>query len=67
MSTIEIILITVIISSCIAIYVGAVVMHEIYKKHKEDLGMLNARIDELEKRWTWLDERYAKHEAKYHR
>jgi hypothetical protein len=67
MSILEIIIYAVVTSLCISIIVGAIVWHKLSKKHEEEVGMLKARIDNLERRWIWLEERYAKHEAKYHR
>lgn len=66
MSILEIIIYTVVTSLCISIIVGAIVWYKLYKKHEEEVGMLKARIDNLEHRWVWLEERYVEHMAKYH-
>ncbi len=41
--------------------------YTINKKHEAEVGMLKAQIANMQERWIWLEERYAKHEAKYHR
>jgi hypothetical protein len=67
MSVLDIIICTLVISLCISIVVSAVFYYKLNKKHEEEVGMLKAQIANMQQRWIWLEERYAKHEAKYHR
>lgn len=67
MGIIEIIICSVIISVCLSTLVGAIVYYKLTKKHEAEFGMLKAQIANLQERWIWLEERYAKHEHKYHR
>ena len=64
---VDVIICSVVISLCLSILVGAIVYHKLTKKHEADIGMLKAQIANVQERWIWLDERYIKHEAKYHR
>ena len=64
---VDIIIWSVIISLCLSIVVGAVFYYELNKKHNAEIGMLKAQLANLQERWIWLEERYAKHEHKYHR
>jgi hypothetical protein len=66
MSVLDIIICTFVISLCISIIVGAAFYYKLSKKREEEVGMLKAKIDNLEHRWIWLEERYIEHEAKYH-
>lgn len=66
MSVLYIIICTLVISLCMSIIVGAVFYYKLNKKHEEEVGMLKARINNLEHRWVWLEERYVEHMAKYH-
>lgn len=65
MSVLDIILCTLVISLCMSIIVGTVFYYKLNKKH-EEVGMLKTRIDNLQHRWTWLEERYVEHMTKYH-
>ena len=67
MSTLDIIICTVVISMCMSIVIGAVFYFKHEKKHAEEVSFLKAQISNMQERWIWLEERYAKHEAKYHR
>lgn len=67
MSALDIIICTVVISLCMSIVVGAIFYFRLEKKHDEEVGMLKAQLGNMQERWIWLEERYAKHEAKYHR
>jgi Na+-transporting NADH:ubiquinone oxidoreductase subunit NqrC len=67
MSVLDIIICILDISLCTSIIVGAVFYYKLSKKHEEEVGMLKAQIANMQQRWIWLEERYAKHEAKYHR
>ena len=67
MGIIEIIICSVIISLCLSIMVCACFYYKLNKKHDEEVSFLKAQIGSLQERWIWLEERYAKHEAKYHR
>lgn len=67
MSTLDIIICTVVLSLCMSIVIGAVFYFKHEKKHDEEVGMLKSQIASMQQRWLWLEERYAKHEAKYHR
>jgi hypothetical protein len=67
MDIVSIIICTVVISFCMSALAGAVVWHTLSKKHREEFGMLKAQIANMQERWIWLEERYAKHEHKYHR
>lgn len=66
MGIIETVICTVVISICTSICAVAIVWHELTKKRREEVGMLKAQIANMQQRWIWLEERYAKHEAKYH-
>ena len=63
----DIIICMLVISLCT--FIGAVVAieYKLVKKYKEEVSFLKAQIGSLQERWIWLEERYAKHEAKYHR
>ena len=52
---------------CMSIVIGAVFYFKHEKKHDEEVSFLKAQIASLQQRWIWLEERYAKHESKYHR
>ena len=67
MDIVSIIICTIVISFCMSVLAGAVVWYTLSKKHREELGMLKAQIANMQERWIWLEERYAKHEHKYHR
>ena len=56
----------VVISLCLSIVVGAVFYYELNKKYSAEIGMLKAQLANMQERWIWLEERYAKHEHKYH-
>jgi hypothetical protein len=58
---------SVIISLCLSIVVGTVFYYKLNKKHEKEVSFLKAQICSVQERWIWLEERYAKHEAKYHR
>ena len=63
---VDVIICSVIISLCLSIMVGAIFYYKLDKKHKEEVSFLKARIDNIEQRWVWLEERYVEHMAKYH-
>ena len=67
MDIVSIIICSVVISLCLSIMVGACFYYKLNKKHDEEVSFLKAQIGSLQERWIWLEERYAKHEAKYHR
>lgn len=67
MDIVSIIIGTIVISFCMSVLAGAVVWYTLSKKHREELCMLKAQIANMQERWIWLEERYAKHEHKYHR
>ena len=64
---VDAIICSVIISLCLSIMVGAIFYYKINKKHEEEVGFWKAQFANMQERWIWLEERYAKHEAKYHR
>ena len=64
---IDIIVCSVIISLCLSIVIGAIFYYKQEKKQEEEINFLKTQIANMQKRWIWLEERYAKHEHKYHR
>jgi hypothetical protein len=64
---VDIIICSVIISLCLSIVVGAVFYYRLNKKYEEEVSFLKAQLGNMQERWIWLEERYAWHEAKYHR
>ena len=64
---VDAIICSVIISLCLSIMVGTIFYHRLTKKHEAKVGMLKAKIKNIEERCIQLEERYIKHEAKYHR
>ena len=64
---VDVIICSVVISMCMSIVIGAVFYFKHEKKHDEEVSFLKAQIASLQQRWIWLEERYAKHESKYHR
>ena len=64
---VDAIICSVVISLCLSIIVGAIVYYKLTKKHEAEVGMLKAQLGSMQERWIWLEERYAKHEHKYHR
>ena len=63
---VDIIICFVVICLCLSIVVGAVFYYALNKKYSAEIGMLKAQLANMRERWIWLEERYAKHEHKYH-
>lgn len=65
MSLLDIIIGVVVISLCLSIAITAII-HRYDKKHKEEIGMLKAKVYTLEERLHSMEEYYTEHMTRYH-